>query len=145
MYNSKLPKLYKLLGTKGTTNSKQLLDIGRKIFGNDFVGTFPADIFVNEILPYMSSGQLAIVNTENNNEDGEHWVLFIKDNTDLLGYDSYGENIKKYNPNFKNLKIIQDMKDAEQKSIPIETNCGQRTLASAIIYKKYGRKAFLKI
>lgn len=96
-------------------------------------------------MPYMTSGQLSIVNTENSNEDGEHWVLFIKDGKDLLGYDSYGQDIKNYNPNFKNLKIIQDRKDAEQKLIPLEANCGHRSLSAGIIYKKYGRKAFLKI
>jgi hypothetical protein len=93
----------------------------------------------------MKQGDIAIVNIDNSNGKGLHWLLAIKDKGDLLMYDSYGQNIKNYNPNFKDLKIIQDREDAEQSFEPKETNCGQRAIASGLIYKKLGKDAFLKV
>lgn len=94
----------------------------------------------------MKHKNKAIVNIDNNNGKGLHWVLMIKDKNNLLAYDSYGNDIRNYNHHFIKLKnLIQDTKDREQEYEPIETNCGQRALASGKIYKLKGKGAFLKI
>jgi len=128
-----------------TTKSSEINKIGKKYFGDSFLGALPADIFVNEVYPIMRDGDVCIVNSEDSNQDGAHWLCAIKDNGKLYMYDSYGTLIKDYNKNFKKIPIIQDMKDGEQKYVPLETNCAQRSLSSAVIYKKYGSGKFLEI
>lgn len=115
------------------------------MFGDSYLGTYPADVFVKEILPTMKNGQLVVCNIDNSDNKGKHWILFLKDNNKLYGYDSYGQDIRNYNTHFKKLKIHQDFEDGEQKLEPYEKNCGQRSLGAGLMYKKYGVKKFLKI
>ena len=103
---------------------------------------------MKQVSKRMAKGDIAVVNTDNSNGEGIHWVLAIKPNNtnnQFLFYDSYGKDVKTYNRYFEELKIIQDTKDREQKYQPYEKNCGQRAIASAMVYDKLGKDAFLKI
>lgn len=95
----------------------------------------------------MEKGDIAVVNIDNSNGTGIHWVLAIKDGgvNQFLFYDSYGKNVKTYNDYFNELKIKQDTKDKEQNYGSQFRDCGQRTIASAMVYNKLGKGAFLKI
>lgn len=145
IYAKYVNEIQNQLGSDSTTTTTQLNNLGSKLFGSHYLGSFPADIFTKQIRNKMKHGDIAIVNTDDNSGKGKHWLLAVKDKEDLLMYDSYGQNIKTYNPNFKNLKIVQDQKDAEQKFLPEERNCGQRSLANALVYQKLGRGNFLKV
>lgn len=124
-----------------TTSSLQLDRIGRKILGDDYIGAFPADVFVNDIEPIMNGGQTAIVNTENSNQGGQHWLSAVKLNDGkLLMHDSYGSDIKKYNKLFRKLNFIQG-------HIPhqfgLQDNCGQQALTSLEVFEKEGPLGYI--
>jgi len=124
-------------------------DIGNKYLGDSYGGCVAADEFVKMVettdgVVKIGDNKIYVVNTENSNQDGEHWITFIDDEDGLLAYDSYGADIKKYNKLFKKLTFIQDMDDKEQR-YNNEYNCGLRALASGYVYKKFGRDDFLLI
>ena len=134
------------MNNSGTTNNVELDQFGKKLFGKKYIGTYPANTFVEEVFPSMKNDEACIVNTQNHGENGEHWLALIRHNDKLYAYDSYGQPIQTYNPIFKKLgKIMQDTKDSEQKYIPLETNCGQRSLWQIEMFKRHGPEAFLLV
>lgn len=145
-YNRWVDKFESLMGENKTTNNMQINEVGHKYLGEEYGGCMPADIFVKYIKRNgTGDGKIYIVNTENSREDGEHWICFVDDPETLLGYDSYGENIKEeYDPAFKRIEFVQDVSDREQR-FNTEFNCGPRALAAGKTYKKFGREGFLLI
>lgn len=140
-YNNLVEKMEKKYGKKALTNI-QVDDIGKKYLKNKYGACLACDEFIK--MNKKGDGKIYIVNTENSNQDGEHWLCFIDGEEGLLAYDSYGADIKKYNKLFKKIEFIQDRDDREQR-YNNEYNCGIRALASGIIYNKLGKECFLLI
>lgn len=115
---------------------------GKHFLGDGFKGVYSSNE-IKQVWNTMNNGDIIILNNQPNYMGGQHWLLFIKHNHKMYGYDSYGFNIRLLSPDFNNLHIIQDRKDGEQALK--DRNCGQRCVASAMIYKKYGIQNFLKI
>ena len=132
------------MGHNSTTDTNDINYMGN-YFLKTYQGCLPADIFVNNFKKCKNG--VYVVNTENHNQSGQHWLCFIKyDNGKLLAYDSYAQNINDYNPLFKKLDYWQDRSDWEQ-DITDENmkNCGFNSLSAGMIFEKYGIDGFKSV
>lgn len=148
-YDGWVTKIEKDLGHNHTTTNEELDDLGKKYLGDSYGGCLPADVFVDKMLDFQDkNGTIYIVNDENRDENGGHWLTFIDDPEGLLAYDSYGQDIIDYNPLFEKISFEQDRKDREQRFLDEknpEYNCGPRALSAGIVYKNLGKDCFLMI
>ncbi|HDK27864.1 MAG TPA: hypothetical protein ENG48_12360 [Candidatus Atribacteria bacterium] len=123
------------LGTD-TTSTDQLDDLGKIVFGGDWKGVFPSDIF-KQLLPSFKSGDIGILNNDPSYLTGEHWLFFgITHNNKVMIHDTFGRNIYKLIPSFKNIPIIEPDKDKEQKKN--SNSCGVHALSMAFIFNQWG-------
>lgn len=114
-YKFFLKKICSELGT-GITNTKQLMNKGRDLFGDLFRGVYPSDM-----IPSLISGQCLIFNLDKRNQPGTHWCAMYKHGRSVYYYDSFGRKV------LKGAGALSSDKDVEQKMT--ENNCGQRCLA----------------
>lgn len=143
-YNNWVKKLCKIYGN-GSLNNIQIDNMGREFLKESYGSCEAADTFVNYIkYNQKGNGKCYIVNIQNSDQKGSHWIAFIDDKDELLAYDSYGTNIDKYNKLFKELIFREDTSDREQR-YNNEFDCGSRALAACITYKNLGKKCFLLI
>ena len=92
-------------------------------------GVFAKD----EIRPPLKNGGY-ICNLENSDEDGSHWVAFLKEGADTYYFDSYGappiqnlvDSLPKFNMLLYNAEQIQDLSD---------TTCGFYCVAFLLAMK----------
>jgi hypothetical protein len=145
-YNIALRRIKDMIGTDGITNNFQLEQGGKKLFGDKFNGVYTSSKFMKRLShkkPYM------IVNTSptGSNDDRYflHWVpIVLLPNNKLIGYDSFGRDIKtilhmkKGGAKFNNSK-----RDAEQRDE--QEDCGTRSLAWLLIYDNWGIETARKI
>ncbi len=116
------------------TNNVQLDKIGHKLFNNKFKGVYAADT-----IPVLPEDSYAIVNLDESNKPGSHWVAVVKHNDHSYIYDSFGRKTFKILPSIiqsGNGLVEMTENDAEQDDL--EENCGQRSLAALCIYNRYG-------
>ena len=145
LYKGLVHNVENMLGSKTTTFSSDLLRIGKSLLKGKFAGIFPADKIpiLTEKVPY------AIVNLDDSNESGSHWVAIAKDPSKpkIIFYDSFGRPDKLILPSLggsgQRGDIVNTDMDREQKIQ--ETNCGQRSIAWLLFFDKYGAKEALKI
>lgn len=145
LYKGLVHNVENMLGSKTTTFSSDLLRIGKSLLKGKFAGIFPADKIpiLTEKVPY------AILNLDNSNEAGSHWVAIARDPVGgkIVFYDSFGRPDKFILPSLggsgQKGKIVNTDLDREQGFT--ETNCGQRSLAFLLFFDKYGAKEALKI
>lgn len=141
VYNAYLHGVEKLLDNKSTTSNFELNKIGKSLFGGKFVGTFASDQLptLSKFKPYC------IANLDKSNESGSHWIAIVRDNADVLVYDSFGRKSKTIIPSvLRHYKVVKDTEsDAEQDTK--ETNCGQRCISALLVYDIHGREAFLSL
>ena len=127
-YNMYLSEIERLMHKTTTTNSYELNTIGKKIFGNRFVGVFASDE-----IPNLHKGQSAIINIDDSSEPGSHWIAVINhQDIGIVVYDSFGRVARVIIPSIiqRYPHAIDTEHDAEQDlGKHIETNCGQRSLA----------------
>lgn len=145
LYKGLVHNVENMLGSKTTTFSSDLLRIGKSLLKSKFAGIFPADKIpiLTEKVPY------AIVNLDNSNQAGSHWVAIARDPSSgkIIFYDSFGRPDKLILPSLggsgQRGEIVNTDLDREQKIK--ETNCGQRSLGWILFFDKYGAKEALKI
>ncbi len=152
LYKGLVHNVETMLGSKETTFSSDLLRIGKSLLKSKFAGIFPADKIpiLTEKVPY------AIVNLDDSNESGSHWVAIARDKESgkpsgakpkIIFYDSFGRPDKFILPSLggsgQRGEIVNTDLDREQKIK--ETNCGQRSLGWILFFDKYGAKEALKI
>ncbi len=137
-YRRILNRIEKKYGNNETTNI-QLNKIGKRMFGNKFIGSYPSDK-----IPVMLPNEYAIVNLDDSSKGGSHWVGLVKSPNNKYSYiyDSFGRSTYKIIPSLvgSGRGIIKETeRDAEQDLNGIvESNCGQRCLSWLNIYNKYG-------
>lgn len=131
-YN-KLLRLIKRVMGNGSTYSSDLNGLGKKVLGQSFAGVYPADR-----IPTLGKKQkYAIVNLDDSDEPGSHWVACAYDNGAVQLYDSFGRNAKQILPSLTaNHRVNNTDSDAEQDDT--EENCGQRSLAWLILHALKG-------
>lgn len=133
-------KIIKILGRKSTTD-KQLTDMGKKMFGAKYIGTFPQNY-----RPKASpKHQFFIINTHLSGQPGEHWVAIVKNNNTYYVYDSFARTSKKVIPHFQKNKMIieSDLSDAEQRGK--SEVCGQLCLSWLAVVNELGIRNALRI
>jgi len=139
-YNKILVEVKKHLGNK-TTYGHTLQHEAIRNLGYRFKGVFASD----KIPKLNKLRSFAILNLDNSNQPGSHWIAIALHKKDLIVYDSFGRNHIDIIPNLKQEfrgRVKNTDLDPEQKKS--EYNCGQRSLAWLIFFQKYGaEKAML--
>jgi len=131
LYNKYFKQMKKIVGNT-TTYSSTLYKVGKKLFGNNFIGVFTSDN-----IPTIPNAHMCIVNLDTSKQSGSHWVGIIKDKGRILIYDSFGRKAIKILSKVKNIdKYIDTELDKEQDIS--ESNCGARCLAYLMVYHKHG-------
>jgi hypothetical protein len=92
-FNSNTKKMITILGRKGTTD-QQLTDLGNKLFGRKYIGTFPQNYKVKS----SPANQYFIINTDTSGEKGAHWVSIVKNKNTYYSYDSFARKAKRLLP-----------------------------------------------
>lgn len=124
IYYDYMQLMKKFIGNS-ITYSTSLHKKGKKLFGNRFLGVFPADQLPNNI----KNRQMYIANLSNSDETGEHWISAFKHNNKLYVYDSFGRASKKIIPSIIGTGNVKDFEyDAEQDEK--EYNCGLRSMVA---------------
>lgn len=123
----------------GETSNYQLNRLGKKLIGSKFLGCYAID---DQPMNNIQNGESYIVNSDKSTGVGKHWMSIIKDNNKMYIYDSYNRPPTKINKLFKGYGRLGDHKpDQSQSYINNESNCGQRSLSSIVLYNKCGINA----
>lgn len=133
-YEQVLMHIEDILGS-GVTTDEKLTKLGKSLFGNDYLGTFPAD----KMPKYIRENQCFILNTDSSRSSNKsgHWVSFYKLNSRLYYYDSFARDKVKLSKYWKNKRLYNaNTKDRDQSFK--ESSCGSRSLAYLVIFRKYG-------
>lgn len=131
---------HKLLGSD-TTYLDDLNDVGKRLFGNKFVGVFPSNR-----IPRLKNNQYVILNLDEEGEVGSHWVSVVKHNNKVIIYDSFGRKASKIIPSLgqsRNGMVVDTELDKEQKKN--EFDCGSRCITALCVMDWYGLKYYLKL
>lgn len=137
-YGKILRLILKEVGSEMTW-TEQLNSLGQALLGKKYQGAFP----YNHVPTLTKSRPYAIVNTDDSDGPGEHWIAVANTKTGARAvYDSFGRKSSKILRKMKGKKIDADS-DAEQKDH--EDSCGQRCIAWLVFVDIYGVKAGLLI
>ena len=128
-YEQSLMHIQDIIGSK-ITNNQQLEKLGSHLFGKDFIGVFSANNFPKLVL----NNQMFIINNKSDRSPGEHWLACVKYNNRIYAFDSFGRNVHKLSPYWKNKLIINA--NHERLQSYKELNCGSRAIAFLITFKK---------
>jgi hypothetical protein len=129
-YEQNLMNIEDVLKTSSTTDNFKLEKLGKKLFGNLFLGVFTADKYPK----YLSNGEMFIIN--NRKYKGEHWVAVAKYNNKIYAYDTFNRHIQKLSKFWKNTNWISANRHRDQSYF--EYNCGERSICWLISFYKYG-------
>jgi len=135
-YNEILSVIHSVLGTT-TTFGIQLTDVGKHLFGKNYIGTFAS----NEV-PILKNGEKCIVNLDKSYETGSHWIACLYENNNYYIYDSFGRKTTDILPLFNRITIDSEY-DPEQNDN--QKDCGSRCIAFLWFAERYGIKNALKI
>lgn len=129
-YKKELKKAEKLVGNT-TTYSNDLYIVCKNLFGKRFKGVFAFDKTPRR----LKKGSMMIVNLDNSNEPGSHWIALCNDKRVLI-YDSFGRKKKEITPKHlvRSAKVTEKDKEQSEK----ETNCGARCIAFLSVFDKLG-------
>ncbi len=145
IYNAYIKRIANELGHNSTTNSREIEQLGKGLFGSKFLGVYASDN-----IPNMPIGKSCVANLDSHDEPGSHWISLYRDKGELLIYDSFGRKTIKILPKLHktqkggNLKIVEADRDAEQDE-DTEFNCGHRCIAWLQILYTHGKESALKI
>jgi len=142
-YNLILKQMVKQMGDD-TTGTKELEDMGKKLFGSQFIGTFPQDALPPAIFKKDKKKRYAIINVDTTGLPGSHWVAIagLPNSKKIMIYDSFGRLTKNLLPIIKKQvkksgsSYSDTDHDAEQKKM--QKSCGQRSLAWLLFLDRYG-------
>jgi hypothetical protein len=130
-----------MIGHRDTTYSDELQQAGKRLIGRQFLGVYPAD----RVPPLKNSASNAylIVNTDNSDEPGSHWIGIVKQNNAIYMYDSFGRNPEELSSEFEGMGYIPTNPNIEQ---DIEENdCGIRSLTFLVLSKQFGADQVSKV
>jgi len=124
-----------------TTYSFQLDIIGKKLLGNKFIGVYASDKIPYNIIDKYNICYF-IVNTDNSDGIGKHWIAIGKDKNDIYYYDTYGRDKDILSKEFRKNNWLQTNPNIEQSYIT--KVCGQKCIAWLVTCDKYGIKRVAK-
>lgn len=126
-YQQYLKNITSIIGNDQETFNTEIDALCKYLFKDLFLG-----VFAHDEMPQSTTGKYCIVNLDNHNQPGSHWVA-IADN---IIYDSFGRML-----DFEGYTMTDD--DAEQ--LVTENNCGQRSIAWLCVYYVLGSRAAMQI
>lgn len=128
--------MIRLFKHKSTTTNSELDKIGKSLFSNKYLGTFPQDKLPNEI--YNKPSRFAIINTDLQGSKGEHWVAVagLPNSNKVMVFDSFGRKSKILLPTLLQKNIIDTDYDKEQQIYQL--SCGQYSMAFLLFFHIYG-------
>jgi hypothetical protein len=129
------------------TTNHQLNAVGKRIFGDEYIGTFPVDVGIKRFTK-KGKGQVIdqkpsyfIINVDGKNSQGSHWlaVYFDPRTQKFYIWDSFARGLKGLIPrfiktigyNYVNTNKKSDQKDHEE-------SCGAKCISWLWCVKKYG-------
>lgn len=121
--NKEYIEILKLYIGNSTTYGSDLLKKGKKILGSNFKGVYSSDK-----IPNLKNGQMIIVNLDESNQPGSHWIGVMHHNDNNYVYDSFGRSSQKIIPSLGQGNIKDAQYDSEQRKQ--ENNCGLRSLVA---------------
>lgn len=132
-------RVFKVIKHHGTTKTGELERAGKKLLGKKFIG-----VFAQDKVPTMKEGEMAIINNHVQGQPGEHWVGAVKSKGELVVFDSFGRDLKKFLPILhKQHKVLSTDRDRDQRWS--NDHCGQLSLSFLMLVKKYGIEAGILI
>lgn len=139
IFNEIYRDVVKEMGHDGTTNSRELMEFGKRFWGNKFLGVFPQDK-LPAVMYNQKNTKYALLNVDTAGFPGTHWVALagVPGSHKIMVYDSFGRDTSKLLPLLKKGKTIDTDHDAEQKKI--QDSCGQFSLAWLILIDMVGLK-----
>ena len=117
-----------------TTGEDELKAVWESLFGDLFRGVFAADELT--VPRMLLKSQCCVVNLDERESSGSHWIALAQDGGDLLVYDSFGRSVVTGD-------VIHTESDPEQTMS--EMNCGQRCLAWLCVFQQFGGAAALLV
>lgn len=132
-YNKFLREIAIPLVGNGVTIGADLAVVGKKLFGDKFAGVFPS----NRIPPLKPPALYTILNLDEHDEPGSHWIALAKDNLVVWVYDSFGRPTQRILPDIGQKFDFFDV-DADAEQLARETNCGARSLAWLMVFECFG-------
>lgn len=119
----------------------ELTKICKSIFGKKYIGTFAYNQF-------STKNGYSIINTDDSNGHGIHWIAIYKKGKNIYIYDSFGRKTKNVLNNFhqkwnKKYKLIDSKNDAEQSDY--QEDCGIRCISWLLCVDKINITEALKI
>lgn len=141
-----------------TTYGSDLEKLAKSLFGIKFLGVFPSDK-----IPKIKSGYYAIVNLDEADLKGSHWVAIVGNGgSRVLVYDSFGRDARSLLPAYsKNVDLIgtdlhgskkhreklktHGVLDTDAEQSPDQKNCGARVITALIIFDRFGKNCFMAL
>jgi len=133
--------MYQALG-RGVTTDIQLEKVGKKLFGQRWLGVYPVDVKPHEIMKNIKPGlNYGILNVDGRDSVGSHWLSVCYDTKkdQWLIYDSFARKSTKLIPKFIRTigyKYYDLNKGADQ--LDHQESCGARSMAMLIHISKHG-------
>jgi hypothetical protein len=133
--------MYTILG-KGVTTDRQLNKVGKKLFGEQWLGVYPSDIKPHQLMKHVKQGpNYGIINVDGKNDPGSHWLSIYWNAPDdkWIIWDSFARKSKRLIPAFiKTIgyRYIDLNEKSDQKSS--QDDCGARSMAVLLYIKKHG-------
>lgn len=121
-----------ILNDKTTTNI-QLLNLGKRIFGDRFKNVYTSDDSIR-----LNNNECCIVNTDSSTQAGMHWCGLYKYRDHYYVFDSFGRDYHTLSRYFKFKKWI-NVEHSRVESFK-GSNCGQLSMSFCLIFDRYKRK-----
>lgn len=136
-YNRYLTIIKKDLKNGNTTSANQLLDLCTRL-RLPITGIYACD----EKHKTFKNNTCFIINTDRKGQAGIHWVAGINFKGHTYLYDSFGRSNLIF-PSLRNRKLIYTNPDKEQ--LEYQTDCGQRCIASLLVFYHHGLSEYLDL
>jgi hypothetical protein len=150
LYNEILHAVEIAMGTRSVTYDVDLDKWGRLLIGKNFRG-----VFMEDTVPLLSVGHMAIVNVDRAGQPGSHWMAVVQTPRGRQMFDSFGRNTADLLPTVAGGHSILPMAPWHKKSKQLgltdakqplmASDCGQRSLAYLLFCHRFGDEAALLI
>ena len=137
-YENSLMHIEDIIGPNETTNI-QLDILGKRIFGERFLGVFSSDTFPK----YVKQSEMFIINVDPHYKGGSHWCAVYKHGSYFYLYDSFNRKAGSLSKFWKSKKIISANTDRDQSYN--EDSCGARSLSWLCLADTYSPPKIMSI
>ena len=124
------------------TFSNDLENMGRDLYGKNFIGVFSSDTVPN----LTRNNMCCLVNTDSSRQSGTHWCALYQLNNKTYFFDSFGRDYTKLSKYWINKNWFPVLTSEKYRTQSFSTSdCGPQSLAFIGTFKKYGVKTINNI